>query len=64
LSHKVLGSSPVQPMEIIIIIIIIIFGAEEVAQWENVCLACAKPWVQFPSITKKNKKNSKKDKWH
>jgi hypothetical protein len=31
----------------------IIFGAEEVAQWENVCPACAKPWVQFPSITKK-----------
>jgi hypothetical protein len=28
-------------------------GAVEVAQWENVCPACAKPWVQFPSITKK-----------
>jgi hypothetical protein len=36
--------------------IIIIFGAEEVAQWENVCPACAKAWVQFPSITKKIKK--------
>jgi hypothetical protein len=34
-----------------------IFGAEEVAPWENVYPACAKPWVQFPSITKnKNKK--------
>jgi hypothetical protein len=27
-------------------------GAEEVAQWENVCTACTKPSVQFPSITK------------
>jgi hypothetical protein len=35
--------------------IIIIFGAEEVAQWKNVCPACAKPWVPFPSITKINK---------
>jgi hypothetical protein len=32
----------------------------EVAQWENVCPACAKPWVQFPSITKKEKKKVKK----
>jgi hypothetical protein len=43
------------------------FGAEEVAEWENVCPACAKPWVQFPSITKTIKikiKNGKEDKWH
>jgi hypothetical protein len=33
-----------------------IFGAVEVAQWKNVCPACAKPWVQFPSITKSKKK--------
>jgi hypothetical protein len=32
-----------------------IFGAEEVAQWENICPACAKPWVQFPNIKKKKK---------
>jgi hypothetical protein len=32
-------------------IIIILFGAEEVAQWENVCPAFAKPCIQFPSIT-------------
>jgi hypothetical protein len=39
-------------------------GAEEVAQWENVCTACAKPWVQFLSIAKsKKKKNGKEDKW-
>jgi hypothetical protein len=38
------------------------FGVMEVAQWENVCPACAKPWVQFPSIT--IKKNGKEDKWH
>jgi hypothetical protein len=31
-------------------------GAEEAAQWENVCPACAKPWVQFPSIGKSKKK--------
>jgi hypothetical protein len=34
---------------------IIVFGAVEVAQWENVCPACAKLWVQFSSITKKKK---------
>jgi hypothetical protein len=64
--HKVLSSSPVQPKLkkiIIIIIIIIIFGAEEIDQWENVCPACAKPLVHFPSITKKIK-NGKEDKWH
>jgi hypothetical protein len=34
----------------------------EVAQWENVCPTCTKPWVQFPSITKKIKiKNGKED---
>jgi hypothetical protein len=38
--------------------------AEEVAQWENVCPICAKPWVQFPNITKKKLKNGKEDKWH
>jgi hypothetical protein len=42
--------------------IIIIFGAEKVAQWENVCPACAKPWAQCPSITKKIKNG--KEKWH
>jgi hypothetical protein len=31
----------------------------EVAQWENVCPACAQPWVQFPSITKKKIKIKK-----
>jgi hypothetical protein len=31
-------------------------GAEEVAQWENVCPAGAKPWVQFTSIAKSKKK--------
>jgi hypothetical protein len=40
-----------------------IFGAEKVAQWKNICPACAKPWVQFPSIAK-SKKNGKEDKWH
>jgi hypothetical protein len=58
--HKVLSSSPVQPKSKIIIVIII-FGAEEVAQWENVCPACTKPWIQFLSITKKMK-NGKEDK--
>jgi hypothetical protein len=53
--QKVLNSRPVQPMEKKII-----FGAEEVAQWEDVCLACAKPWVQFSSITKQNLKMVKK----
>jgi hypothetical protein len=28
------------------------FGAEKVAQWENVFPTYAKPWVQFPNITK------------
>jgi hypothetical protein len=56
--HKVLSSSPVQPKERKKIL-----GAEEVAQWENVCPTCAKPWVPFPSIAK-SKRNSKKDKWH
>jgi hypothetical protein len=36
----------------------------EVAQWKNVCPACAKPWVQFPRIIKKQIKNGKEDKWH
>jgi hypothetical protein len=31
-------------------------GTEEVAQWENVCPAFAKPWVQFPNIAKSKKK--------
>jgi hypothetical protein len=57
--HKVLSSSPVQPKKREKKI----FGAEEVGQWENVCPACAKPWVQFPSIAKL-KKNVKKDNWH
>jgi hypothetical protein len=39
--------APVQPKEKIDI-----FGAKEVAQWESVCPACARPWVQFPSIAK------------
>jgi hypothetical protein len=33
-----------------------IFGAEDIAQWENVSPACAKSWVQFPSIAKSKKK--------
>jgi hypothetical protein len=37
-------------------------GVEEVAQWENVCPACAKPWVQYPSFIKL-KKNDDEDKW-
>jgi hypothetical protein len=32
-----------------------IFGAEDVAQWETVCPACARPWVQFPRIAKSKK---------
>jgi hypothetical protein len=50
--HKAPSSNPVQPKTKKI------FGAEEVAQWENVCPACAKPWVQFPSIVK-SKQNKK-----
>jgi hypothetical protein len=49
--HKALSSNPVQPKTKEI------FGAEKVAQWENVCPACAKLWVQFPSIAKSKKKN-------
>jgi hypothetical protein len=30
-----------------------IFGDKDVAQWENVCPACAKPWVQFPKLNLK-----------
>jgi hypothetical protein len=33
------------------------------SQWESVCPACARSWVQFPSIAKL-KKNGKEDKWH
>jgi hypothetical protein len=33
-----------------------IFGAEEIAHWESICSACARSWVQFPSIAKKKKK--------
>jgi hypothetical protein len=38
-----------------------IFGAEDVAEWESVCPACALPWVQFPNIAKNKtkQKNSK-----
>jgi hypothetical protein len=50
--HKVLSSSPVQPKEKKI------FGDKEVAQWENVFPACAKPWVQFLSIAKLKKKGN------
>jgi hypothetical protein len=32
-----------------------IFGDKDIAQWESVCPACAKPWVQFPSIAKSKK---------
>jgi hypothetical protein len=39
-----------------------IFGAEEVAQWESVCPACVRFWIQFPNIAKK-KKNGEEDKW-
>jgi hypothetical protein len=42
-----------------------IFGAKDIAQWDSVCPACARPWVQFPNIAKsKKKKNGKEDKWH
>jgi hypothetical protein len=47
--HKALSSNPVQPKPKKI------FGAEEVAQWENVCPACAKPWIQFPNMLNKKK---------
>jgi hypothetical protein len=41
-----------------------IFGAKDITQWESVCPACTRPWIQFPSIAKsKKKKKSKKDKW-
>jgi hypothetical protein len=29
------------------------------AQWKNVCPACARPWVQFPSIDKHRPKKKK-----
>jgi hypothetical protein len=44
--HKALSSNPAQPKTKKK------FGAKEVAQWKNVCPVCAKPWVQFPNITK------------
>jgi hypothetical protein len=34
-------------------------GDEDVAQGESVCPACARPWVQFPSIAKSKKKKTK-----
>jgi hypothetical protein len=35
---------------------IYIFGDKGIAQWESVFPACARPWIQFPSIAKKKKK--------
>jgi hypothetical protein len=50
--HKVLSSSPSiakgKRKKII--------GDKDVAQWESVCLACARPWVQFSKIAKSKKK--------
>jgi hypothetical protein len=42
---------------------IYIFGSKDITQWENVCPACAKSWVQFPNIAK-SKKNGEEDKWY
>jgi hypothetical protein len=41
-----------------------VLGDEDIAQWESICPAGARTWVQFPSIAKstKRKKNGKKDK--
>jgi hypothetical protein len=40
---------------------------EDIAEWASTSPACARPWVQFPSIAKKKKKYIyiyiKKDKW-
>jgi hypothetical protein len=33
---------------------------KDIAQWENVCPACARPWVQFPSVAKLKKKMVRK----
>jgi hypothetical protein len=40
---------PVQPKEKI-------FGAKDIAQWESVCPAYVRPWVQFPNIAQSKKK--------
>jgi hypothetical protein len=32
------------------------FGDKDIAQWDSVCPACARPWVQFLSIAKSKKK--------
>jgi hypothetical protein len=52
--HKALSSNPAQPKTKKI------FGAKKVAQWENVCPTYAKPWVQFPNITKSKKNKVKR----
>jgi hypothetical protein len=52
--HKALSSNTAQPKKKI-------FLAKEVAEWKNVRPARAKPWVQFPNITK-SKKDNKEDK--
>jgi hypothetical protein len=31
-------------------------GSKDITQWESVCPACARPWVQFPNIAKSKKK--------
>jgi hypothetical protein len=54
--HKVLGSSPSTAKEKREKI----FGDEDIAQWESVCPACARPWVQFPTIAKSKKKKVRK----
>jgi hypothetical protein len=58
--HKVLSSSPSTAKRKRKKI----FGDKDVGQWENVCPACARTWVQFPSIAKSKKKNDKEDKWY
>jgi hypothetical protein len=39
------------------------FGSKDITQWENVCPACARSWVQFPSIVKSKKENGEENKW-
>jgi hypothetical protein len=48
--HKVLSSGPSTAKEKTKIYI---FRNKDIAQWESVYPACARPWVQFPSIAKK-----------
>jgi hypothetical protein len=59
--HKVLSSSPNTAKEKRKKYI---FEDKGIAQWESICPAYARAWVQFPSIAKsKKKKKDKKDKW-